>query len=205
MKHVGNTRIFPYCCSTLPFPYNCRCSLSLIHERWLQVVCAWGLQYGLGCADGEVCKTFRKIDQLHSTISRTENTDFFQFYRTWSTSSRSQWPHGLLFFSHGARLSPHGTAPTVWPIVPAPGDRWYVWSSRRNKNWQGKPKYSEKTCPSAILSTTNSTWPYPGSNPGRGAGKPATNSLSYGAASFAVEGMRYLRSLEHWDRGFESW
>jgi hypothetical protein len=25
------------------------------------------------------------------------------------------------------------------------------------KNWQGKPKYSDKTCPSAILSTTNPT------------------------------------------------
>jgi hypothetical protein len=25
--------------------------------------------------------------------------------------------------------------------------------------FQGKPKYSEKTCPSATLSTTNPTWP----------------------------------------------
>jgi hypothetical protein len=24
-----------------------------------------------------------------------------------------------------------------------------------NENWQGKPKYPEKTCPSAVLSTTN--------------------------------------------------
>jgi hypothetical protein len=31
---------------------------------------------------------------------------------------------------------------------------WWVWSSRCNENWQGKPKYSEKTCPSATLSTT---------------------------------------------------
>jgi hypothetical protein len=44
-----------------------------------------------------------------------------------------------------------------WPIVPVPGDcedgevgglKWF---------WQGKPKYSEKTCPGAILSTTNPT------------------------------------------------
>jgi hypothetical protein len=47
---------------------------------------------------------------------------------------------------------------------------------------QGKPKYSEKTCPSAILSTTNPTWPDPAANPGRRGGKPATNRLSYGAA-----------------------
>jgi hypothetical protein len=46
----------------------------------------------------------------------------------------------------------------------------------------GKPKYSEKTCPNATLSTTNSTLPYLGSNPGRRGGKPATNRLSYGRA-----------------------
>jgi hypothetical protein len=34
----------------------------------------------------------------------------------------------------------------------------------------------------ATLSTTNPTWPDPGSNPGRRGGKPATNHLSYGAA-----------------------
>jgi hypothetical protein len=30
-----------------------------------------------------------------------------------------------------------------------------VWSGRWNANWQRKPKYSEKTCPGATLSTTN--------------------------------------------------
>jgi hypothetical protein len=44
---------------------------------------------------------------------------------------------------------------------------------------QGKLKYSEKTCSSAILSTTNPTWPDLGSNTGRRGGKPATNCLSY--------------------------
>jgi hypothetical protein len=51
-----------------------------------------------------------------------------------------------------------------------------------NEDWQGEPKYSEKTYPSATLSTTNLTWPDPGSNPGRRGRKPATNRLSYGAA-----------------------
>jgi hypothetical protein len=46
----------------------------------------------------------------------------------------------------------------------------------------GEPKYLEKTCHSATLSTTNPTWPDMGSNPGRRGGKPATNRLSYGAA-----------------------
>jgi hypothetical protein len=30
------------------------------------------------------------------------------------------------------------------------------WSNWWNEDWQGKPKYSEKTCPSATLSTTKS-------------------------------------------------
>jgi hypothetical protein len=41
--------------------------------------------------------------------------------------------------------------------------------------WQGKPKYSEKTCPSITVSTTDPTKCYPSSNPGRCGGKPATN------------------------------
>jgi hypothetical protein len=58
----------------------------------------------------------------------------------------------------GVRPSPLGTSVTNWPSVPAPDDRrWWMWSSRWNENWQGKRKYSEKTCPSATLSTTNLT------------------------------------------------
>jgi hypothetical protein len=63
-------------------------------------------------------------------------------------------------------LSPLGTAATVWSSVPAPYNRWWLWSYWWNSNWQGKPKYSEKTCPGATLSTRNPTWPHPGSNLG---------------------------------------
>jgi hypothetical protein len=54
---------------------------------------------------------------------------------------------------------------------------WRIWWNE----WQGKPKYSEKTCHDATLSTTNPTWPDPGLNPGRRGRKPATNRFSYGA------------------------
>jgi hypothetical protein len=93
--------------------------------------------------------------------------------------------HGLLLLL----LDGGGTKSTrycghFWPIVQVPYDRWgWLWSNWRNEHWQGKPKYSEKTCPSATLSTTNPTWPDPGSNPGRRGGKPTTNRLSYGAIS----------------------
>jgi hypothetical protein len=70
-----------------------------------------------------------------------------------------------------------------WPIVPAPDDGWWwLWRNWWNEDWEGKRKQSDKTCPSATLSTTNSTWLVPGLNPGRRGGKPATNRLSYGAA-----------------------
>jgi hypothetical protein len=67
--------------------------------------------------------------------------------------------HVIYNFSHGVRLSPLGTPATVWPLVLASDDRWWwLWSSRWNEKWQGKPKYSEKTCPISTLSTTNPTW-----------------------------------------------
>jgi hypothetical protein len=89
------------------------------------------------------------------------------------------------------RLSPLGTLATNWPIVPAPDDRWWVWSSRWNENWHEKPKYSEETYPRVTLFTTNSTWPEPGSNPDRRSGKPATNRLSYGTALIWTNCSRY--------------
>jgi hypothetical protein len=55
------------------------------------------------------------------------------------------------------------------------GGRWI-------EKWQGKLKYSEKTCPSDTLPTTNPTRPDPGLKPGRRGGKSSTNRLSHGMA-----------------------
>jgi hypothetical protein len=89
----------------------------------------------------------------------------------------------FFFIASGVGLSPLYCG-HFWPIVPAPDDRWgWLWSCWWNEDWQGKPKYSEETCPSATLSTTDPTWPDPWLNPGRHDGKPATNCLSYGAAN----------------------
>jgi hypothetical protein len=63
----------------------------------------------------------------------------------------------FLVYWEGVRLSPLSPSATIWPIVPALGDGWcWVWSSRWN-DWQGTPKYPQKTCPNANLSTTNPT------------------------------------------------
>jgi hypothetical protein len=67
-------------------------------------------------------------------------------------------------------MSPLGTSAINWPIGPAPDDK-RVWSSWWNENLQGKLKYSEKTCPSATLTTMNPTLPDLGSNMGCRGGK----------------------------------
>jgi hypothetical protein len=50
--------------------------------------------------------------------------------------------------------------------------------------WHRKPKFSEKTCPSAAVSTADPTTLDPGSNPDRRGGKPATDRLIQGTANF---------------------
>jgi hypothetical protein len=81
-------------------------------------------------------------------------------------------------------LGPLGTAATIKSIVPAPGD-YDDGEIGGMMIGKGNPNYSEKTCPSAALSTTNPTC-YPDANPGRRGGKPATNSLSYSTAKRAI-------------------
>jgi hypothetical protein len=62
----------------------------------------------------------------------------------------------------------------------APDDRlWWLWNSWTNEDWQGKPKYSEKTCPNACPPRIPNHQTL-SSNPGRRVGKPATKRLSYG-------------------------
>jgi hypothetical protein len=46
----------------------------------------------------------------------------------------------------------------------------------------GETEVLGENLPSSTLSTKNTTWPDPGSNPGRRGGKPTTNRLSYGVA-----------------------
>jgi hypothetical protein len=58
------------------------------------------------------------------------------------------------------RLRQISTSATNRSLVPAPDDIcWWMWNGQWNENWQEKPQYSGKTCPSASLSISNPTWP----------------------------------------------
>jgi hypothetical protein len=93
-------------------------------------------------------------------------------------------PYWYLFFNwYSGEWSPIGSTRHCGhqlAYCTSPGWLWW-WRNWWNDDWQGKPKYSEKTCPNASLSTTNPTC-CPEANPGRRGGKPATNRLSYGTA-----------------------
>jgi hypothetical protein len=67
----------------------------------------------------------------------------------------------------GVQLGPLGIAATNTLIVPVPGN--YDDGEIGGMTVQGKQKYSEKTCPSAALSTTNPTCCLD-ANPGRRGG-----------------------------------
>lgn len=84
----------------------------------------------------------------------------------------------------GVRPSPLDTSATIWPVVLAIDNSWFwVWTSGYNE-WQGKPKYSEKTCFSPAFSTTKQTWC--DLNLGCRGWKPVTDCLSYGVASITI-------------------
>jgi hypothetical protein len=114
-----------------------------------------------------------RLTEVYLEVDDNDDDDYYYYGYYFSTCSLVSWG--------GVRPSPLATSVTNWPIVPAPDDtrRWGAWSDRWDENWQRKPKYLEKTWPSATLSTTNPTWPDPGSNPGR---------LSYGTAFHLVPG-----------------
>jgi hypothetical protein len=63
----------------------------------------------------------------------------------------------LFIYSHSGRETGSTRHVGHWmAYCTCPGWLWW-WRIWWNKDWQGKPKYSEKTCPSATLSTTSPT------------------------------------------------
>jgi hypothetical protein len=83
----------------------------------------------------------------------------------------------------------------IWPIVHIPDD-WLIDDDDDFLEqlvewiWQGKPKYSEETCPGATVSTTKPHMTTRSRTPDRSGGKPAINCLSYGVV--AVMGLLRL-------------
>jgi hypothetical protein len=124
---------------------------------------------------GEPCRQRWKFYILRETFQ-------WQTFMNTMMKLLVQWKWGLInsffFNSHSGGSTRH--VGHWMAYCTCPGWLWWlrIWW---NEDWQGKPKYSEKTCPSANLSTTNPTWPDPGANPVRRGGKPATYRFCYGA------------------------
>jgi hypothetical protein len=83
---------------------------------------------------------------------------------------------------NGVRLSPLHMSNIAWPVLPPPDNRWWVWNSRWNENWQVKLKCSEETFHNATSSIINPTW----LGQGRRGGK-LPNRLSYATAETQID------------------
>jgi hypothetical protein len=116
--------------------------------------------------------TVQSVLHYRLLFSKDESWTTVIMTTKWSSSvSADRSPiitHCAVFsYSWGAvTLSPLGTSATTGSIVPVQDERW-VWSSRRNENWQWKPNFWEKTSPSTTLPTINPTWPGIESRPRR--------------------------------------
>jgi hypothetical protein len=89
---------------------------------------------------------------------------------------------GTLVSCGGVGLSPLGTSAIISPTVICPVINYERGALGRMRTGRGNQSIRRKLlqCHFVHLPTTNSTWPEPGSNPGRSCGKAATNSLAYG-------------------------
>jgi hypothetical protein len=113
---------------------------------WQKILYIW-----LACNQMSRLVLFWGWGSLHAStmVSSTGNGNY-QMY--------SQLITPWTYFSWTLRFSfsflELGEPATIWPTVPAPDDGWWwLWSSRWD-DWQGKPKHSNRACPSATLSTT---------------------------------------------------
>jgi hypothetical protein len=139
------------------------------------------------CSYGKYCRIFIVSDRRVTSDWTNLGVIPFAQLKKLNSHSGSWGPNWV----HSARrpLLAYYTCPEwLWG--------WRIWW---NEDWQGKPKYSEKTCPSATLFTTNPTLLDPVSNTNCHGGNPATNRLSYGAAFYATNILHWasgLRGLE---------
>jgi hypothetical protein len=109
---------------------------------------------------------------FHLNISYLNSISVIQFKSIVISEVSSKVVCSFFFFVSWGRVR----------LSPPPDDRWWMWSSKWNETWQGKWKYSKKTCPSVSLSTTNFIWSDVDSHPGRCGGKPATNRVAWAMA-----------------------
>jgi hypothetical protein len=116
------------------------------------------------------------------------------FLTKWVTISLSKVSASYYFFnSNSGGWSPAGSIRNVGhklAYCTRPGWLWW-WRIWWNDDWQRKPKYGENR-PQCHFVHHKSHMTWPGANPGRRDGKPATNRLSYGTD--------LLHTVSYWTR-----
>jgi hypothetical protein len=93
-----------------------------------------------------------------------KGSDYISSGQFWNIEFDKVWRKNRVSFSHGGGVqsrSPYCVHSARRPLLAyctCPGWLWWWWRIWWNEDWQGKPKYSEKTCPSATLSATDPTY-----------------------------------------------
>jgi hypothetical protein len=120
---------------------------------------------GMCCSLLAFLSFFNTLCKIYYSFTiRIKVSLFFGYFSVWWYSIavakkvlKTYMPNLINYFDYwergGIQLGPLGTSAINWPIVPALGDY------EDGEFGRGKLKHSEKTCPSATLSTTNPTWP----------------------------------------------
>jgi hypothetical protein len=69
------------------------------------------------------------------------STSFIQFLFSFTPTNNLAATFFFIFsFSGWGETESTWYGSHCWPIAPAPDELWWLWSSRLNEDWQGKPK-----------------------------------------------------------------
>jgi hypothetical protein len=153
-RHVTLRASFVNCYASLATNVDLSSSSDSIHITLKEILMLQPIDIDYACRLWSLSSLV--VSRLESGVRSPLRTRIFSHARPDRPSDPPRFLYGR--WRSGVRLNPLGTPAISWSVIPVPVDRWlWVWSSRWNKNWQGKPKCSEKTCSSATLSTTNPT------------------------------------------------
>jgi hypothetical protein len=143
------------------------CSLALFRRMTMQYIKTFHSHFHLSLHYSFIIPSILISPYIHSAVHAASKNN------------------GLIDWFYGVRLSLWTAALPdilfILQMIYEHGER--RWNDIDRENWGTR----RKTCPSAILSTTNPTWIDPGTNSGFRGERAATNRLSHGTALKIIE------------------